>query len=86
MNCRNGKHDVKASLDTARTLYLTATDHADQLVDKSLPAIVESLQNSSLPLDVHRFCFLFLHDITKRTPHSIMIANGVSEPLVGWLK
>jgi hypothetical protein len=55
-------------------------------VDESLPAIVQSLQNASLPLEVHRCCFVFLHDIANRTPHVLIIENGVAEPLVIWLK
>lgn len=84
---RNGEKGAQhASLHALSTLFLTAPDHADRLVQDCLPALCDILEDNQLSLDVYTSALDLLTEITMQSSHSLIIECGIVAYLVVWLR
>ena len=63
---------------------MAAPDHADQLVEDSLPALCDILEQEDLFLGVYTSALRLLTEIVKESPHSVIIESGIVVYLVRW--
>jgi hypothetical protein len=63
---------------------MVAPDHAQQLVEDSLPDLCKILEQEDLSLEVHRSAFRLLTEIVKQSPHSTIIKSGIVVNFVRW--
>jgi len=81
----NGEKGAQqSSLRALYTLFMVAPDHAEQLVEDSLPALRDILEQEDLSLGVYTSAFRLLTEIVKQSPHSTIIKSGIVVYLVRW--
>ena len=85
LSSRNGEKGAQqSSLRALHSLLMASPEDAGRLVEDSLPALCDILEQEDLTVSVYTEAFRLLVEIARQFPHSAILESGVVRYLVNW--